>query len=229
MDKLPDVINFYTKIKTKDPYYNPNKYTPQHPHRTIIVGSSGSMKTNTLLNIIKTSNAYTKIYLFAKALDEPLYEYLHEKLKGIESIDGTPILYSSDTLNDVPDVKDFDSCQQNLIIFDDMISEGSKKLREKLTDLFIRGRKQNISVIFITQSFYEIPKIIRSQANYYILKNISSKRDKNLIAKDIGVDKDEIINAFDHVQNQDRTSFLMVDLKTVNPNMRYRINFKPFI
>ena len=225
--KAPNVINFYDKIKITNTYINPNKYTPQHPHRTIIVGASGSMKTNTLMNIIQASKAYTKIYLFAKALDEPLYDYLQVKLAKLKDLNGASVLVTSSALDDLQDVEDFNPCEQNLVIFDDMISEGAKKIKDKLSDLFIRGRKQNISTIFISQSFYEIPKIIRGQANYYILKNITSKADRNLIIRDIGLDKEEMMAMFDRVIKADEKTFFMVDKKTTKSNMRYRINFEP--
>ena len=102
-----------------------------------------------------------------------------------------------------------------------------KKLKEKLTDLFIRGRKQSISTIFISQSFYEIPKIIRSQANYYIIKSISSKKDLNLIISDVGLQKDEVGHMIDQVLESDERNFIMIDKKSPKKSMRYRINFDP--
>ena len=57
-------------------------YVPEHPYRIIITGGSGSEKTNTLLNLIKEQDnrdVIGKIYLNAKDLSEPKYEYLIKK------------------------------------------------------------------------------------------------------------------------------------------------------
>ena len=51
-------------------------YIPDHPYRILIIGGSGSAKTNTLLNLINKQRDIEKIYLHAKDLSEPKYEYL---------------------------------------------------------------------------------------------------------------------------------------------------------
>ena len=51
-------------------------YIPDHPYRIIIIGGSGSGKTNTLLSLINEHYDIDKIYLHARDLSEPKYEYL---------------------------------------------------------------------------------------------------------------------------------------------------------
>ena len=51
-------------------------YIPDHPYRILIIGGSGSGKTNTLLNLINEQKDIDKIYLYAKDLSEPKYEFL---------------------------------------------------------------------------------------------------------------------------------------------------------
>ena len=58
-------------------------YIPDHPYRILITGGSGSRKTNTLLNLIKEQNDIDKIYLYAKDLSEPKYEFLIKKWKNV--------------------------------------------------------------------------------------------------------------------------------------------------
>ena len=50
-----------------------------HPYRILIIGGSGSRKTNTLLNLIKEQDDTDKMYLYTKDLSEPKYEYLVKK------------------------------------------------------------------------------------------------------------------------------------------------------
>ena len=54
-------------------------YIPDHPYRILIIDGSGSGKTNTLLHLIREQNDIDKIYLYAKDLSEPKYEYLIKK------------------------------------------------------------------------------------------------------------------------------------------------------
>ena len=51
-------------------------YIPDHPYIILIIGGFGSEKTNTLLNLINGQDVIDKIYLYAKDLNEPKYEFL---------------------------------------------------------------------------------------------------------------------------------------------------------
>ena len=66
-------------------------YIPDHPYRILIIGGSGSGKTNTMLNLINEQNDIDKIYLYAKHLSEPKYEYLIKKQgnAGINHLNGS--------------------------------------------------------------------------------------------------------------------------------------------
>ena len=58
----------------------------------------------------------------------------------------------------------------------------NKKLYPKVTEFFIRGRKLNISVIFISQSYFVVPKNIRINSAYYVIMKISNKEEPQQIA-----------------------------------------------
>ena len=66
-----------------------------------------------------------------------------------------------------------------LFVFDDMIADmySNKKLNPKVTALFIRGRKLNISLVFTTQSYFVVPKNIRLNSTHYFLMRIPNKRE----------------------------------------------------
>ena len=66
-----------------------------------------------------------------------------------------------------------------LIVFDDMIAdmESNKKLSPKVTELFLRGRKFNISLVFISPFYFKVPKAIRLNATHYFIMKISNKRE----------------------------------------------------
>ena len=59
-----------------------------------------------------------------------------------------------------------------LIVFDDMIADmiNNKKLNSIITELFIRGRKLNISIVFITQSYFKVPKDVRLNTTHFFYR-----------------------------------------------------------
>jgi hypothetical protein len=71
-----------------------------------------------------------------------------------------------------------DKEENNLIVLDDLVNE-SEKAQKPICDYFIRCRKKNCSIIYISQSFYAVPKMIRDNISYLIIKQVSSM--KNLL------------------------------------------------
>ena len=71
-----------------------------------------------------------------------------------------------------------------LIVFDDMIADmiNNKKLDSIVTELFIRGRELNISIVFITQSYFKVPKNVRLNFTHFFIMKIPNKRELQQIA-----------------------------------------------
>ena len=71
-----------------------------------------------------------------------------------------------------------------LIVFDDMIADmiNNKKLNPIVTELFVRGRKLNISIVFITQSYFKVPKGVRLNSTHFFIMKILNKRELQQIA-----------------------------------------------
>ena len=67
--------------------------------------------------------------------------------------------------------------RQILIVFDDMIADmiNDKKLNSIVIELFIRGRKFNISLVFITQSYFKLPKDVRLNSAHFFIMKIPNK------------------------------------------------------
>ena len=79
-------------------------YIPDHPYRILIIGGSGSGKTNALINLINEQNDIDKIYLYAKDLSEPKHQFLIEKHEnvGMKHINNpSAFIECSDTMDDV--------------------------------------------------------------------------------------------------------------------------------
>ena len=66
-----------------------------------------------------------------------------------------------------------------LIVFDDMIADmiKNKKLNPVVTEMFVRGRKLNIAIVFITQSYFQVPKDVRLNSTHFFIMKIPKKRE----------------------------------------------------
>ena len=71
-----------------------------------------------------------------------------------------------------------------MIVFDDMIADmiNNKKLDSIVTELFIRDGKLNISVVFITQAYFKVPKDVRLNSTHFFIMKIPNKRELQQIA-----------------------------------------------
>ena len=79
-----------------------------------------------------------------------------------------------------------------LIVFDDMIADmiNNKKLNPVVAESFIRGRKLNISIVFITQSYFKMPKDVRLNSTHFFIMKISNKTELQQIALKHSLDID---------------------------------------
>ena len=165
----------------------------------MIIGPSGSGKTNYLLNSIqKDPNIIDKSYLYAKDLEEPKYKLLINKREkaGINfNDDSTAFIEYSNSMDDI--LSNIEDCNKKrrrkvLIIFDDMISHvmSDKKAQQILKDLFIRCRKLNISLCFLTQSYFSVPEDVRLNCTHYILFKLNNRRELQNIAINHSADID---------------------------------------
>ena len=163
------------------------------PFRMLIIGPSGSGKTNTLLHLIDKFHPIDKIYLYAKDTDEEKYQHLINKREqaGIKNLnDPYAFIEYSNDMNDVlEDINNYNknSDKKVLIIFDDMIADimRSKKFKAIVKELFIiRCRKLNISIVFITQSFFRTPQDARLKSTHYILMKMGNKKELKSMAEE---------------------------------------------
>ena len=141
-------------------------YIPDYPYRILIVGGSGSGKTNALLNLINNQLDIDKIYLYPKDPYEKKYQYLINKREkvGLYHFNNPKAFmeYSNDMQDVYENIEDYNPIKKRkiLVVFDDMIADmiNNNNLNPIVTELFITGRKPNISIVFITQSYFKVPK-----------------------------------------------------------------------
>ena len=115
-----------------------------------------------------------------------------------------------------------------LIVFDDMIADmiNNKKLNPIVTELFIRGRKLNISLVLFTQSYFKVPKDIRLNSTHFFIMKILNKREFQQIALNHSsyIDFKDFMKIYKEC-TKEPYSFLVNDT-TLQPNnpLRFRYN-----
>lgn len=157
------------------------------PFRMLIVGNSGSMKTNFVLNLLRLMNdTFDTIHVVTRNADEPLYNYLKSKCPDDQ-------FTISEGVETIPDLDSVDKQHQHLVIFDDLVLSRNQG---PIEEYFIRARKLNTSCIYLSQSYFRTPKTIRINCNYIVVKKLSSTRDLGLMLGDYslgGVSKEDLI------------------------------------
>ena len=138
--------------------------------------------------------------------------------------------YSNDMQDVYKNIEDYNPMKKRkiLIVFDDMIADmiNNKKLNPIVTELFIRGRKLNISTVFITQSYFKVPKDVRLNSTHFFVVKILNKRELQQIALNHSSDIDfkDFMKIYKE-STEEPYSFLVNDttLQSDNP-LRLRYN-----
>ena len=121
---------------------------------------------------------------------EAKYQFLINKRKstGLKHFNDPKafIEYSNDMQDVYKNIDEYDADKEHIIltVFDDMNADmiNNKKLNSIVTELFIRGRKLNISLLFITQSYFTVPKDVRLNSTYSFIMKIPNKSELQQIA-----------------------------------------------
>ena len=206
-------------------------YIPDNPYRILIIGGSGSGKTNVLLNLINNQPDINKVYWYAKDPYEAKYQYLINKVDLNHYDDPKAFIKNSNDMQDVYKTdKEYNIDKERKILrfFDDIIADmiNHKKLNSIVTDLFIRGRKLNISLVFITKSYFKVPKNVRLNSTHFSIMNIPNKKEIQQIALNQSWD----ISSKDFSKickkcTTERYSFLVDDATLASDNpLRFRKN-----
>ena len=115
-----------------------------------------------------------------------------------------------------------------IIVFDDMIADivNNKKLISIVTELFIRGRKLNVSLVFITQSYFRVPRDVRLNSTQFFIMKILNKRELQQTALNHSSDVD--FKGFIKIYKKytaEPYSFLVNDATLASDNpLRFRKN-----
>jgi hypothetical protein len=220
------VANMYEKIPSEflDKVDNPNFHLHhlKLPFRMCIVAPSGSGKTNFLVNLLHLFSSgdkgtFQSISIITKNADEPLYRWIQSKSDQIVIKEG---------LSNTPALDKFDKDYNHLVVWDDLVLSKDLSMVE---NYYIRARKLNVSVIFISQSYFRIPKIIRNNCSYMVLLKLSGQREVNIILSEfgLGVSKEQLIAIYQYA-TRDKLQPLIIDMEA-EPFQRFRKGFLEII
>jgi len=140
----------------------------------VISGSTGSGKTNLLVDVLKTKDRlnYDDVYIYTTTLFQPAYEHLKDYYDSMEkSIYNTTnkvvkIGHFLDADDDIVYPETLDKNKNHIIIFDDVMLNDQTKIK----NYFCRGRHNNVNVFYLVQSIHAIAKhCIRQNVNIFIL------------------------------------------------------------
>ena len=142
-----------------------------------------------------------KIHLYVKSPYESKYQYLINKREkvGVDHFNDSKasIEYSNDMQDVYKNIEDYNLSKKRkvLIVFDIMIADmiNNKKLNPIVTELFNRGRKFNISIVLIIQSYFKMPKDVRLNSTHFFIMKIPIKRELQQIALNDSSDIDFIL------------------------------------
>jgi hypothetical protein len=222
------MINFYENKKVQElltkydnPYYDMHRISV--PFRMGIVSASGGGKTVFVLNLInQMQDTFGKIYVVYKA-SEPLYEFL------AKSVGDKNITFFTH-LSKFPAITELEKDKQILCIFDDCVNY-PEKTQEIIKEISIRGRKhgRGISLCYLTQSFYKVPRLIRLQFNYLVLLKLGSRRDMEMILNEcsLGIEKEQLLKLYKDA-TKEKFHTLIINLDTGNENEKFSHNFNNF-
>jgi len=211
--EIRDYYKLTEKVKTHNPNYK--HHLIDLNFRMGVIAQSGGGKTQFIMELIhRFSNTFEEIIVCLRNRAEPLYDLLAK-------LGGEQVKFYE---NEVPDIDLFKDKISRFVIFDDLIN--SKSLNENIKEYMLRGRKYNLSMAYLSQSFYAIPKFIRQQFNYLVIKKIGSDKDFKMIIREysLGISIDDLFNLYKEC-TKDKLHFLLLDLQ--NDSMKYRYCFQP--
>ena len=223
---MAEIKNLYEVIKREQPKLlakgeNPNKHLHGFdlPFRMVVNAPSGSGKTNFVVSLIlimcSGKGTFSKVFYVVRDKDEALLNFLATKSSSIVISEGVASIPKLDTTT-------FEKGTQSLLVLDDLVLAKNQSVIE---EYYIRCRKLGVSVIYLSQNFYRIPPVIRSNASIMVILKLSTTRDTKMILSEmgLGVSKEQLLAMYDYA-TAEKFSPLIIDLAAPKES-RFRKGF----
>ena len=155
--------------------------------------------------------------MYAKDLSKPQYQFLIEKRGNAGIKNSTAFIEYSNTMDNIyKNIDDYKLKRKRkmLIVFDDLIADimTNKRFQAIIKELFIRFRKLNISLVYITQSYFSFPKEIRLNSAHYLITKIHNKRELQQIVVNHSADIDynDLLKIYKNCTNEPYSFLLLI-------------------
>lgn len=190
--------------------------------RGLVVGSSGSGKTNVIISLLVHPNGlrYLNIYLYSKTKAQPKYQFLKQVVEPINGVD----YYEYDEGDEIITPRNAKS--YSVIIFDDVVCCNQNIIR----DYYSFGRHNEIDCFYLCQSYSSIPKrLIKDNASIIILFQQDNRNLRHVYNDHVHSDL-----SFEQLQEmcskcwQNKHGFMVIDKDSPLDNGRYRLGFDTF-
>ena len=188
---------------TTSGYRRGHRSMPEDVFRMLICGPSNSGKTNILLHMLYKLLEFDKIFLYSRNLHQIKYQgLLDDFAANINPQVGYEVIKAPGGVDDIIPLDELPEHNQKIVIFDDLVCD---KNQNDIINYFINGRHRNCSVIYLSQTFYKVPKNIRDNCSHFCLFRFLPRENKR-IADELGVDRDLLERA-----TEKKFSFLYYD------------------
>ena len=219
--------------------HNPNL---PNSFRMLIIGSSGSGKSILLLQLLLEPNFidYTNLIIYSPTKSQALYQILEqgfsnglskESIASLvlnqDSFKGLSIptlcksyarinpensgitVMLSDKPSDIQPPESLSKSQRHLIVFDDCVTQKSQAV---MASYFTRSRHSNCNCVYLSQDYFNLPKLIRVNSNFLIAFKLSPRNRKDIYSSIVGsmMDKDSFANYVDNVWSK-KYSYIVID------------------
>ena len=225
--EINKIVNMYEHIpksflnaKSPNPNFNLHNFTI--PFRAVCVAPTGSGKSNFISNLItlfcKGKGTFPDIFIICKDDSEELYRWLASISPSIQVKEG---------LHHLPDLDKFNKEDAHLVIIDDCQLEKNQKPVEEYA---IRCRKKNVSLLYLAQNYFVIPKVIRNNSNYFVILKVSAQRELVLILKEqgLGLTKEQLLKMYDYA-TKEKFSPLIVDCESTDKQHKFRKGYTEYL
>ena len=201
--------------------------------RCYLISSSGGGKTNLICNLLSSMLDFDTLFYYSPetSLYQPKLERLIQLLmiKKSYSDRKKSVDYNFTSNFDELDLNELDKSKRNIIVLDDALSLNKEQML-KMDNIMTTSRHKNVNVFVMSQSFFTIPKVSRSNFNMIFLFKVSSGFQLRAIYQDLNIDID--FNEFKRLYNISQETpynFILCDKHTDIPNkIQIRNGFFPF-
>lgn len=221
------IVNWYATMPKEllPKIENPNKdiHGFDIPCRAVVNAPSGSGKTSFILSLIRLfqqgKGTFPDIQVITRNAKEPIYDYLK-----LVSNDQVKI---HEGLQNLPDLDKMDKDENHLIILDDLMTT---KDQRPIINYYIRCRKMNCSILYLTQNYFSVPVEIRRNCNYLVILRLSGDRDLKTILREcsLGVEKEVVFKMYQYA-TREKFMPLIVDLESTDTDHKFRKGFTEYL